>query len=157
MIVDTLGIPGSRVRYHLLWDDAIYREHLKRRKPNLVVLAYGTNEAGDDDEPIESYAADLRKVVARVREVVPAASCLLVGPSDRPIENDDGTFVDDRATLDLETQRAVRRLWCCSSTCRVHRWTHAMLRLVAAMPPSQPEYSLHPRGLRRVRQSCTRP
>jgi lysophospholipase L1-like esterase len=144
VIVDTLGIPGSRVRYHLLWDDAIYREHLKRRKPNLVVLAYGTNESGDDDEPIETYAADLRKVVARVREVVPAASCLLVGPSDRPIENEDGTFVDRPRTAQIiETQRAVATEYGCGffDLVAFMGGRMAMLRWVAAMPPlGTPDY-----------------
>jgi lysophospholipase L1-like esterase len=144
VIVDTLGIPGSRARYHLLWDDEIYREHLKRRKPNLIVLAYGTNESGDDDEPIETYASDLRKVVARVREIVPEASCLLIGPSDRPIENPDGTFVDRPRTAQItETQRAVAAEYGCGffDTVAFMGGRMAMLRWVAAMPPlGTPDY-----------------
>ena len=100
VIVDTLGINGARARYHLLWDDALYREHLRRRQPDLVVLAYGTNESGDD-LPIERYETQLRQVVQRVRETVPQASCLLVGPSDRPIRNEDGTFADRPRTHDV--------------------------------------------------------
>lgn len=84
VVLDTLGIPGARARYHLLWDDALYREQLARRRPDLVVLAYGTNESGDDS-PMEHYEAELRRVVQRVREVAPSAACLLVGPSDRPV------------------------------------------------------------------------
>ncbi len=84
VVVDTLGINGSRARYQLLWKDGTYREHLRRRDPDLVVLAYGTNESGDD-RPLEAYEADLRRVLARIRETVPEASCLLVGPSDRPL------------------------------------------------------------------------
>ena len=84
VILDTLGINGARSRYHLFWDDALYREHLTHRNPDLIVLAYGTNEAGDDDVPIELYKHRLRNVLSRVRETVPHASCLLIGPSDRP-------------------------------------------------------------------------
>ncbi|HEX2676830.1 MAG TPA: GDSL-type esterase/lipase family protein, partial [Polyangiales bacterium] len=82
----------SRARYHLLWDDALYREHLARRKPDLVVIAYGTNEAGDDLIPITEYETDLLHMVSRVRETVPQASCLLIGPSDRPTHNPDHTW-----------------------------------------------------------------
>lgn len=107
VIVDTLGINGARARYQLLWDDAIYREHLRRRKPDLVVLAYGTNEAGDDS-PIEDYERDLRAVVGRVRETVPEASCLLIGPSDRPMQVEERVFEDRARTLRLiEVQHRV--------------------------------------------------
>lgn len=85
VVLDTLGIPGARARYHLQWQDPPYRAHLARRNPDLVVLAYGTNESGDDDVPIESYEARVRRVVKRIRQTVPEASCLLVGPSDRPV------------------------------------------------------------------------
>jgi lysophospholipase L1-like esterase len=107
VIVDTLGINGSRARYQLLWDDAIYREQLRRRKPDLVVLAYGTNESGDDS-PIEDYERDLRTVVQRVRETVPEASCLLIGPSDRPMQVEERVFEDrGRTSRLIEVQHRV--------------------------------------------------
>lgn len=107
VVVDTLGINGARARYHLLWEEALYREQLARRQPDLVVLAYGTNESGDD-APIERYEEELRAVVARVRETVPNASCLLVGPSDRPVRRSDGTFEDrPRTGQIIEVQHRV--------------------------------------------------
>jgi lysophospholipase L1-like esterase len=108
VVVDSLGINGFRAAGHLLWDEALHTEHLRRRSPDLVVLAYGTNESGDDDQPIEVYERDLRRVLARVQSAVPAASCLLVGPSDRPIVNRDGT-VEPRTRTDqvIEVQRRV--------------------------------------------------
>jgi lysophospholipase L1-like esterase len=84
VIVDTLGINGSRARSHLLWEENLYREHLQKRNPDLVVLAYGTNESGDD-QPIADYEAELHQVLTRLKSAVPEASCLLIGPSDRPV------------------------------------------------------------------------
>lgn len=84
VVVDTLGINGARARDQLSWDDALFREHLARRQHDLVVLEYGTNEAGDD-EPMARYEASLRQVVARMREAAPRSSCLLVGPTDWPV------------------------------------------------------------------------
>ena len=108
VIVDTLGINGARAASQLLWDEALWSEHLRRRAPDLVVLAYGTNESGDDDQPIERYEASLRQVVDRVRRSVPGASCMLVGPSDRPIRLRDGTFVERPRTAQVvDTQRRV--------------------------------------------------
>ncbi|MDH3818255.1 MAG: hypothetical protein OES21_06555, partial [Myxococcales bacterium] len=72
VVVDTLGINGSRVRYQLLWDDQVYREQLRRRNPDLIALAYGTNESGDES-PLEEYETDLRAVVKRMRDVAPEA------------------------------------------------------------------------------------
>ena len=107
VVVDTLGINGARARYHLLWEDAMYREHLHRRRPDLVVLAYGTNESGDE-LPIARYEEQLRAVVGRVRETVPNASCLLVGPSDRPVEVDEDEYQDRPRTAQLvEAQHRV--------------------------------------------------
>ena len=108
VILDTLGIPGARAKTHLMWDDALYREHLARRKPDLIILAYGTNESGDSGQPIDEYAAELRKVVGRVRETVAKASCLLIGPSDRPHKTESGSFTDRPRTAQvIEVQRDV--------------------------------------------------
>jgi lysophospholipase L1-like esterase len=96
VIVDTLGINGSRARSHLLWEENLYREHRQKRNPDLVVLAYGTNESGDD-QPVADYEAELHQVLARVKSAVPEASCLLIGPSDRPVplgKNGRGGFSD---------------------------------------------------------------
>lgn len=144
VVVDSLGVPGARARYHLLWNEALYREHLQRRKPDLVVLAYGTNESGDDDEPIERYESDLRKVLERIQDVVPEASCLLVGPSDRPIENPDGTFVDRPRTAQIvETQRKLSAEFGCGFFDMVAFMGGrlSMLRWVNSLPPlGTPDY-----------------
>ncbi|HEY8430267.1 MAG TPA: GDSL-type esterase/lipase family protein [Sandaracinaceae bacterium] len=115
VIVDTLGINGARASSHLLWDEALHTEHLRRRAPDLVVLAYGTNESGDDDHPIEDYEATLRSVVARVRGTVPDAACMLIGPSDRPLRQPDGAFVERPRTQQIiEVQRRVSRDFGCA-------------------------------------------
>lgn len=108
VIVDTAGIPGSRARSHLRWNDEVYREQLRRRRPDLVVLAYGTNESEDRSVPLRRYEADLTRVVRRLRSTVPSASCLLVGPSDRPMRGTDGNWLPRPLTADIvATQRRV--------------------------------------------------
>lgn len=115
VILDTLGIPGARAADHLQWDDALYREHLARRRPDLVALAYGTNESGDDDQPIEEYQASLHQVLSRIREVVPEASCLLIGPSDRPLRAADGTYGPRPRTAQvIEVQRRLAAEFGCA-------------------------------------------
>ncbi len=86
VVMDSMGINGARASAQLKWDPRLFAEHLARREPDLVVLAYGTNATGDSRDPIEAYERRLDVVVNRVKSLVPTASCVLVGPSDRPIK-----------------------------------------------------------------------
>ncbi len=85
VVVDTLGINGSRAASMLEWNLPLWRKLVQRRDPALIVLAYGTNESGDKDQPIRVYRRNLRRVLKRVRKAAPEASCVLFGPTDRPI------------------------------------------------------------------------
>lgn len=82
VIVDALGINGARIRTMLAWQEGSWLGELAEREPQLVVLAFGSNEAGDA-VAVERYAEDYRNVVARVSAAVPEAECLLLGPTDR--------------------------------------------------------------------------
>lgn len=92
VIVDTLGIPGARAKFHLAWDEALYAEQLKRLSPDLFVLAYGTNEANDDDLSLADYQSSLKQTLTRIKALAPQASCLLIGPTDHPLRLEDGTL-----------------------------------------------------------------
>ena len=106
VIVDALGIPGARTRERLPWDDEVLRAQLERLAPDLVVLAYGTNETGIDGRARQSYRREVDEALARLRRVAPSASCLLIGPSDWPIRNVDGSFAPrPRTTEVVEVQR----------------------------------------------------
>ena len=82
--LDALGVNGARAVSHLEWDDTIYAEQLPRRNPDLLVIAYGTNESGDTDQPIEEYEEGFRTMVQRARTAAPRASCLFVGHVGSP-------------------------------------------------------------------------
>lgn len=110
VVLDTLGIPGARARAQLSWNGSLLRDHLRRRAPDLVVLAYGTNEAGDAEEPLSTYASQLSEVVRRMREATKDASCLLIGPSDRVERVRAGGYRSLPRTADLiAVQRQVAR------------------------------------------------
>jgi len=83
-IVDAMGIRGRRATDWLEWDPDLLGAGIAALDPDLVVLAYGTNEAAATKYTMDEYRADLSAVLARLREVVPASvPCVLVGPSDR--------------------------------------------------------------------------
>lgn len=94
VIVDTLGIPGARVRDQLPWNEAVQRAHLQRLLPHLYVLAYGSNEAIGESLGMAQYERELRTVMSRFEKALPRSSCLLIGPSDLPMRQPDGSFGD---------------------------------------------------------------
>lgn len=80
--VDSLGINGAQIYTALGWSEAHMAEQWKHRAPDLVVLAYGTNESLNDT-PSADYERKLVDLLGRVARAVPEASCLLLGPPDR--------------------------------------------------------------------------
>ncbi|MEC7985726.1 MAG: GDSL-type esterase/lipase family protein, partial [Myxococcota bacterium] len=83
VLVDAIGIRGRMAKTWLRWDEDLFRESLQTLNPNVVVIAYGTNEASDSDYSVEHYSRDLRKTLDLFRRVAPDKGCILVGPSDR--------------------------------------------------------------------------
>ncbi|MEY4546976.1 MAG: hypothetical protein RL685_3171 [Pseudomonadota bacterium] len=105
LVLDTLGIRGTRAATMLLWDPALWAEPLRQRAPDLVILAYGTNETTDSNQPIEEYRASLERVLEKVRQAVPNASCLLVGPGDFPKAQGSGWVTRPRLLEIIAEQR----------------------------------------------------
>lgn len=90
VMIDQLGIPGMRADILLHWKPEVLTLLTKRRHPDLVILAYGTNDVGDDNEPVDKYLETWRKVLTLVRWAAPDASCLLIGPTDRLGKDENG-------------------------------------------------------------------
>ena len=80
---EALGINGAEAGVMMRWDETMLATYLQRRAPGMIVLAYGTNEASDPAWNAESYQADVSSLLQRLRHAVPAASILVLGPTDR--------------------------------------------------------------------------
>jgi lysophospholipase L1-like esterase len=80
---ESLGINGAQASVILKWDEALLASHVARRNPALIVLAYGTNEAGNPEWTGASYREMFSALLARLRRAAPAASILVLGPPDR--------------------------------------------------------------------------
>ncbi|MBX7078992.1 MAG: hypothetical protein K1X88_07395 [Nannocystaceae bacterium] len=108
VIVDSLGIGGTRAANMLRWNETEWAAALTARAPDLWILAYGANECMDEDEPIETYRENLQQVLQRFAQAAPGASCVLVGPVDFPRKGDDGVWVPrPRLSQIIEVQRAL--------------------------------------------------
>lgn len=81
VVLDTLGINGARLATPLAWNEGAWLEQVEARRPELVVMAYGTNEAFER-RPVSRYREHLTALVERWRQAAPEASCLVLGPPD---------------------------------------------------------------------------
>jgi len=82
--MDALGVPGATFADRMAAPEDLLRETLRFRDPDLLVLAFGTNEAYDPDLDLEAYRTSLQAGLARLRAWAPRASCLVLGPGGLP-------------------------------------------------------------------------
>jgi len=108
-IVDAMGVRGMEARTWLSWEPSLFSPGIRSLDPDLVVLAYGTNEAADQSYDMNTYRADLRQVLSTLRRGAGEdVACILAGPSDRGWNFDDGTFaIWDRTAPVAQVQREV--------------------------------------------------
>jgi lysophospholipase L1-like esterase len=83
VVLDNLGINGARYATALAWDDGAWQAELARRPPDLVVLEFGGNEAGDRPIKPADYRKNLLALMGRVRKVRPDVSCVVAGLAER--------------------------------------------------------------------------
>ncbi len=106
VIVDAMGVSGRTAASWLAWDEPLQAAYLARRRVDLAVLAYGTNEANDRAMSETEYRATLEKVLTRMRRVLPSAACVLIGPSDRARKVSGNTYaIWDRTAWVAQVQR----------------------------------------------------
>jgi hypothetical protein len=108
VVIDTLGISGTRAANMLRWDEEQWVEAVQRRDPDLYTLYYGTNESNDLEQPIGKYRSNLVKVMQRFKRAAPDASCILIGPGDVPRKVEEGVWVPrPRLSQIVDVQREV--------------------------------------------------
>ncbi len=102
---ETLGINGAQASMILDWDQALLASNIVHRNPALIVLAYGTNEAGRRDWTKETYRAMFSQLIQRFRASAPAATILVIGPPDRFIKTRGKWTPMENISMIVEAQR----------------------------------------------------
>jgi lysophospholipase L1-like esterase len=82
VMVDALGINGAQIFTALRFSEGHFSEQVRHRAPDLVVLAYGTNEAVDAHLEDAEYERGLVELLGRVARAAPGVACMLLGPPD---------------------------------------------------------------------------
>jgi lysophospholipase L1-like esterase len=85
VVYDALGINGARASRPLRWDWKTLASNLERRDPDLIVVAYGTNEVSDPELDLEEYRTSFTTLLNKFHEAAPRASILVIAPPDRAI------------------------------------------------------------------------
>jgi lysophospholipase L1-like esterase len=82
VVVDALGINGAQIFTALRWNEDHFAEQVRHQQPDLVVLAYGTNEALEAHLEDADYERGLVDLLGRFSRAAPGAACMLLGPPD---------------------------------------------------------------------------
>ncbi len=102
---EALGINGAQASIFFRWNESMIADDLKQRNPALIVLAYGSNEASDLNWTADSYQAMFSALLKRLRAAAPAASILVLGPTDRMIRTRAGVVLVQGIDKIITSQR----------------------------------------------------
>lgn len=80
--VSNLGVIGAQVRSLFSRDSRVLAAELQAYAPDLILLAFGTNEGFDDELDASEYAADYREALNLLRRLAPRSTIVAVGPPD---------------------------------------------------------------------------
>lgn len=80
--LSNLGVVGAQLRHFGRTDDALIAEELRAYTPDLIVLAFGTNEGFSPQFDPRDYEAGLRRQIDRLRMLAPGVPLLMLGAPD---------------------------------------------------------------------------
>jgi lysophospholipase L1-like esterase len=145
VIVDNFGLSGARLRNHLKWLDPTYRDLIRQRDPDLLVLAYGGNEGNDLRDPIARFRDEAFAALTRLRALTPEASCLLIGPADKPLRRGEEWIHRPRTSHVAEALRTLAAEVGCAffDTVAFMGGPLSIVRWVRATPPLARDDHVH--------------
>lgn len=111
---EPLGINGASAPMILDWNEEVLDSNIARRNPGLIVLAYGTNEAGRKAWTAETYQEVFTRILERIRKAAPAAAILVIGPPDRYVRTPKGWVPLDNVDMIVEAQRQAALAYGCA-------------------------------------------
>jgi lysophospholipase L1-like esterase len=78
----SLGFPGATMEVLQRLAMPNLSDDLRRLAPDILVLAFGTNEGFNDNLDLGVYAADYERLIGKLKFLLPNAHIVLIGPPD---------------------------------------------------------------------------
>ena len=78
----SLGFPGATVQLLQKLATENLADDLRRLAPDIVVLAFGTNEGFNDALDVAAYSAQYEQIVRRLQALRPGLRIIMIGPPD---------------------------------------------------------------------------
>jgi lysophospholipase L1-like esterase len=143
VVYSSLGLNGVSIQMLARFFPAEHwGDQLQHQRPDLVVVNYGSNEAGFASYVEGYYAKELRTVLERIRTALPNTAILVMSPMDRGERDKSGEIVTMHALPRLvEIQRQIAREQGCAFFDTFHamggegtmaKWYNDKPRLVSA-------------------------
>ena len=89
---EAMGINGAEAPLMLKWNQGLFGAYLGAAAPQLIVLAYGTNEAAARYEQ-STYETIFARLIDTLHRDAPRASILVMGPGDRSLGSTSYTVI----------------------------------------------------------------
>jgi lysophospholipase L1-like esterase len=143
VVYDSLGLNGASITVlSRMFNQSHWAVQLQHRRPDLVIVNYGTNEADFPEFVDTTYEKELREAIRRLRAALPETSLLIMSPMDRGYR----TSLGDVETMPtIPRIVALQRRVACETGCgffdtfqamggegTMARWYAAQPRLVSA-------------------------
>jgi lysophospholipase L1-like esterase len=82
LIYDSVGYPGATIDILNKLDERLFASDLRRLKPQIVILSFGTNEAAKENLDMAAYTQKFERVIGKIRAALPDANIVLIGPPE---------------------------------------------------------------------------
>jgi lysophospholipase L1-like esterase len=150
VVYDSLGLNGGSITVLARrFQQAHWSEQLRHRRPDLIIVNYGTNEAGFANFIEHEYEGELHEAIRRIHRAVPEVSVLIMSPMDRGRRTVSGE-IETMPTIPqlVEIQRRVAKDTGCAffDTFDAMGGEGTMARWYAADPPKVAADLIHPFG-----------
>lgn len=110
LVYSPAGVVGAQANVLLRCREETFVRQLESERPDLVILAFGTNEARETAFDRAAYLATLEAVVRRIRRAVPSATVFIAGPPDQTRRTPSGALREVAALpVVVATQREAAR------------------------------------------------
>lgn len=96
VVVDSFGVANARVEHAERWEDESFQSSVRALAPDVVIVSYGNNESSST-RPVSEHARALESLIDRLRRAAPRAPCVVIGPSNYPIQRGGGWEVRPRS------------------------------------------------------------